>query len=267
MSGVSLNPAAFVAGGGLLDNADVIIKSARFAPWDYNGAIQTPVLAAAITYQNREDDSVTIQYYSAGDMKNFVPSEDGRQAIPVGKAEGLNESSNFYAFLTSLVNSGFPVDKITNDISVFDGLECHVDRVPQPKRKGMAAAADNSNKTILIVSKITKYPWDSAASSAPAAAPKAVGKVTPATPTANQGQGSGAVGAGSPVEAKADETVMGILMAKGGECAKPVLAQEVFKVLAKDPDRNTIVQMAYKDEYLGAPGKPWAFDGTTVKLG
>jgi hypothetical protein len=265
MSGVSLNPAAFVAGGGLLDNADVIIKSARFAPWDYNGTIQTPVLAAKITYINKEDQTETDQFYSAGDMKNFVPSEDGRQAIPVGTVAGLNESTNFYAWLTSLVNAKFPADLIGNDLSVFDGLECHVTRVPQKTRAGLTPAPDAKKQTILIVSQIHKMPGQGGNAAAPAPAKAAKGNAAVASSASVQQAAQG--GQSSGIESKTDEVVMGVIMAKGGSVAKSVLAQDVFKAMAKDPDRNAVVQLAYKDEYLGAPGKPWKFDGTTVSLG
>lgn len=257
---VSINPADAVQGGGLFDDVDVTLTAVRVALWDYNGSIQTPVPALKVTMLGEGGNEFT-QFYSAGDQKNFVPSDDQRHFVPVGKSSGLNDSSNAYAFLASLINSGFPADKVKDDVSVFDGTLCHVGNVPQKVRKGLAAPPDGKPKMVLVVDKIHKLPWENKA------APGPTGPTMSSPVASTPSQTAGSAGPGSPIWAKGAEGLVGILASKGGSCAKGALAQEAFKFFAKDPDRNALVQLLFKDEFLGASGQPWGFDGTTVKLG
>lgn len=262
---VSINPAQAVAGGSLIDDADVIVRSVRTGFTDYNGTIQVPVPALLITYQTA-DGAVQQQFYSAGDQKNFVPSDDQRRFVRVGKQTGLGETTNALGWILSAINSGFPADKVGDDVSVFDGMECHITKVPQPKRsfaQGTAAPV-GGEKTYLVVSKIHKLPWENKGmvAAAPmmqtspmvAAAPAPV-PAQPSAPAAN-------------LHGKATQTVMAILISKGGQIAKAQIAQEAFSQLAKDPERNAVVQMIYNDAFLsGAMGAvTWQFDGTTIKL-
>lgn len=268
MNGVSLKPSDAQVGGGLYDDVDVRIEKCRFKTWDYMGKIPSPVLGLAVTYKTLVDAVEFEQVYSAGDLKHFVPSQDGRFAIPVGSQTGLNDNSNAIQFLAALVNAGFPEDRIANDVSVFEGTEGHVNQVPQKERKGLAGDPSAKNKTLLVVTQIHKYPWEK-------------GKVAPIKPAAAKTVAQAVTGptevsaapapAGNGIAAKSVETVMGILMTKGGTVTKAAIAQEAFKVLAKDPDRNAVVQAIYKDEFLHGKsvegGVPWQFDGTTISLG
>jgi hypothetical protein len=270
--GVSIKPSDAVAGGSMIDDADVKIASARWYLYDYNGKVANPVLAIGVDYVDpKSGESLSSrQYYSAGEQstKNFVPSADGRMAMPVGTAAGLSEGSNALLWITSLINSGFPEDKVTNDIGVFDNTVGHVNQVPQPKRQGMSG---DGNKTILILTKIHTLPWQQAAGPAPigkgaAAGKKAAQANQAAAPAAVQQAQDTAAAVSGDVQQKATDTVMSILINKGGVVPKAALAQEAFKLLAKEPDRNLIVQLVFKDEFLSAPGQPWSFDGTTVTM-
>jgi hypothetical protein len=261
--GVSLKPSDAVQGGGLIDDVDVTIKSCRFKAWDYNGALPQPVLGLSVDFDYLDvtsgQSAEANQVYSAGDMKHFVPSQDGRMAVAVGGKTGLNENTNAMLFLVSLVNCGFPENKIGDDVSVFEGTHCHVTQVPQPKRGGAAAGGDK--KTVLVVSKIHKFPWDAgqavAKTKAPAKKAEAVQQAQAGATPAGNGE----------AVAMADQTLMAILVDKGGEIAGSAVAAEAFKRLIAHPLRTPVVQMIFTPEYLGAPGKPWSFDGSMVKLG
>lgn len=269
MSGaVSINPANAVQGGGQFDDVDVVIKSVRTTLWDYNGKIPSPVVALMVTFQHDEGGEFS-QYYSAGDPKHFVPSEDGRTFVPVGNVAGLNENTNAMAFLVSLINSGFPSDKVTDDVTVFEGTRVHVQSIPQPKRPGLVQSAGKN--TVLVVNKIFSLPWDQpkAVSKAPKIGPKAgpVQVQTQAAVAETTSPAGALTPTGEAMHAKAIEGVVGILASKGGQIPKAQIAQEAFKAFAKDPERNAIVAMIYTDAFLGQPGAPWSFDGTMIKLG
>jgi len=268
MSGISLKPSDAVAGGGLIDDVDVTIESCRAALWDYNGQIPSPVVALAVTMIGAEG-AKAIQYYSAGDPKHFVPSQDGRKFVPVGSATGLNENTNAMMFLVSLVNAGFPEDKIGDDLGVFDGTMAHVNRVPQPARPGLGGGVTGKvgKPTVLVVSKIHKLPWENAANLAKGQAKTKTAKTASApVAVAEQASGPAANGQGD-LTGKATEGLLAILAEKGGSITKAQIAQAAFKYFQKDADRNQLVQMVYKDEFLGGEGTPWSFDGTTVTMG
>lgn len=278
MSGVSLKPSDAVAGGGAYDDIDVAILSCRFISWDYKGAIPAPILGLKVDYKTTTDGFEFDQVYSAGELSHFVPSADGRLAVPVGKLTGLVETSNAILFLTSIVNSGFPEDKIADDVSVFEGLVAHVNKLPQPKRGGLKAATPDQaggKKDYLAVTKIHSYPWD--AKQGPAAS-GSIGTVKTAQPKAAAAPKAAAVATSTVVvpvsgdlQSKAIETVMAILGAKGGSVARMALTQEAFKILKTDPARNEVVQLVYSEPFLKGAGVeggvPWAFDGTTVSMG
>ncbi len=266
--GVSLKPSDAQAGGGGYDDLDVRIEKCRFITWDYAGNLPAPVLGLEVAYKVLTDGFEFKQVYSAGDLKHFVPSQDGRFAIPVGSQTGLNDQSNAIQYLASLVNAGFPEDRIANDVAVFEGVEGHVNQVPQKERKGLAKSDPTAKaKTVLVMTQITKLPWEK-------------GKVSPIKPAQAKTQVAAPVASPAPsateapsngVVVKSVETVMGILMAKGGTVTKAAIAQEAFKTLANDPDRNAVVQAIYKDEFLHGKtvegGVPWQFDGKTISLG
>lgn len=271
-AGVSLKPSDATAGAALIESGDVVLESVRTGWWDYNGKIQTPQPALIVAIDAGEQGKFT-QCYSAGKAEYFVPSDDQRRFIPVKpELAGINQNTNAMMFLVSLVNAGFPEDKIGDDVSVFDGIKCHMHTVPQPKRAGLTGS---DGKTVLVVDKIHQLPWD-----APATAPKAKAatKATaPKPPMATQVQAPQAVNQQAaavaaidqttPLFAQAQEGLLGIIASKGGSVAKKDIAGLAFSVFAKDPNRNALVQMMYKDDFLAAEGQPWSFDGTTVSLG
>lgn len=280
MSGVSLKPSDAVAGGGAYDDIDVLITKCRFISWDYKGAIPTPILGLGVWYRTLTDAFEFDQVYSAGELAHFVPSEDGRMAVPVGKMAGLVESSNAILFLRSLVDAGFPEAKIGDDVSVFEGTVCHVNKLPQPKRTGLktAPAPGDEKKFYLAVTKIHKYPWDAGAgvpSGSSAKAAVGLGTAKAAAPIANQTAQAATASAGAGASAnglmaKGVETVMAILAEKGGKVARMAMTQEAFKILKNDPDRNPLVQLVFSEPFLKGQGVeggvPWSFDGTTVSM-
>lgn len=279
-NGVSLKPTdAQAGGGGLFDDLDALIVRCYFRLWDYNGKISTPVLGLGVVYKRLDEEGGEFeQVYSAGDTKFCVPSPDGKQAIPVdAERTGLTEGTNALQYLMSFINAGFPEHLVGQDVSVFEGAQVHVNTVPQQKRPGMAPKAAGKKDDILVVSKILNLPaikdgsYKTNPAPAAAAAPVQKGK----KPAVAHAQPAAAAQAQAPVEvdgavqARAVEVVMQVLMDKGGSIAKAQIAGEAFKILqaAKDPMRNAVSQLVFKDEFLGnAADVPWKFDGTTISM-
>jgi hypothetical protein len=272
MEGISLRPSDAQAGG-FLDDADVVLKECRFVRWDYAGKAPESV-ALKVTMED-DDARIHEQYYSAGDPKKITPSADGRAVVGVESSPGgLTSSTNAVAFITSLVNAGFPEDSITNDVGVFDGMAVHVNQVAQPKRVGLKDAKEN--KTYLLVTKILRMPGEAVppkpAKGAPAPQQKAGPRPVPAnavpTPTPSPAPVPGAEPSAD-VVAKARATVLDILAQKGGAIPKQKLPTEAFRALSNDPDRNTIVTLVFQDAFLaqGVAEGAFGFDGTNVTLG
>lgn len=289
--GVSLKPSEASSGGAVIDDVDVRIVGCRFNLWDYNGTIQAPVLALKVTFLDDEGNQ-SEQQFSAGDTKHFVPNEDGTEAVQVGSIPTLNDNTNAMAFMASLVNSGFPEDKILDKVSVFEGTKVHVKQAPQPKRAGIKNAQPNQGaKTVLLVNKIHELPWEPAAQAAmqaigagaqaaaagkpkvagapKAAAPKqaapAMAAQAPAVLAAAVAQAHAPGGNGEALDGEARQAVLEMLLAKGGTMAKAALAADAFKFLSTHPKRNEMVTLIYKDEFL--KGGPWSFDGSTLSMG
>lgn len=253
--GVSLRPSDAQHGTGLLDDVDVTLKQARFVTYDYDGKSPKPVLCLGVTMTDEAGEDHD-QYYSAGDLQYFVPSNDGKKAMKAGNKDGLNDNTNAVLFLSSLVNAGFPEDKLGDDISAIEGTYCHVNRVAQPKR-GADMAKD---RTILQVMKIHSLPWEKS---------KAHKLGQKAAVAAGKPQGK-ANGAAAPADDDMAELVAGhvaaILAEAGGSLAKAKVTQKVFQAMKEDPaNRTAAVKLANDSGFLEA-SDVWSFDGATLTL-
>ena len=96
-----------------------------------------------------------------GNPNDWLPSDDGSQLVAVGGVTGIRATSNGGIFIKALVDAGFPVDKIGDDITILDGLQAHVIRIPAPKRAGLKKDKKKDfEDTILIVGEIKALPWE-----------------------------------------------------------------------------------------------------------
>jgi hypothetical protein len=232
-----------------------------------------PTTSLKITME--DNDGLTHeQYYSAGDPSKVQPSADGKTLVPQAGATGLNNNTNALAFISSIINAGFPEDKLGSDASVFDNLGAHVNQVAQPVRAGLKDQKEG--KTYLLVTKITRMPWTAAeakpAKGAPAAksgGPRPVNTSPVAPPVNITPAPAQSANSNEELVEKARVTVISILTEKGGTVPRSKLSQEAFRLLSSDPDRNAIVKLVYDDTFLqqSVSEGVFAFDGTTVSLG
>lgn len=267
-----LNPETFVEGGGLIDDVDVTLTGCSFEQFDYNGKA-SPVPALKLEIE-AADISVT-QYYSMGALKDWMPSEDGNQLLSVGSATSIRMSSNGGILLKSLVDAGFPADKLGDDISVLVGLQAHMIQVPEPGRSMKKTKEQEEKeakygpKTILVVSAVNKLPWEKAT---PAGGKKTATKAKPKpkkaapkkTAPKKEEPADDGVAEASDVEAKATEVIMEIL-AESGTVTKKELPAKIFKMRADDPDKNEMIKTVFNDDFLAAG--PWTFDDGTLIAG
>ena len=263
IKGASLNPDTFVAGG-LPDDIDIIFKTLRYVDdFDYNGAISNAILAVKLDYVTRDGEEGT-QHYSAGDLKRLIPSTDGKRAVPVAGRDSavIIQSSNLAQLVSSLVNAGYPKDKITDDVSQFEGTGVHVRRVAQAKKAGLKQEEGKKEQQVMIVSEILWLPGE-----------------TPKFTVGSGGKHSKAVGApkGASVPGTAtaavtpavedpavDEKTAGYLMQllaqSGGTVNRSQIPATLFALCKTDPLSSKIVTSAYKQSWLSAPGRPFKYD-------
>jgi hypothetical protein len=272
-----LQPSNFTAGGGLLDDVDALFKKVRVTNWDYNGSVPVPVPALEVTMEVDGMDGDHVQYFSLGKNTDWQPSEDGMEIVAVGKATGISSSSNAAILIGSIVNSGFPENKITDNVTCFEGLKAHLSRIPAPKRNvTKAPRADGKvyEDTVLTVTAILQYPWDKkagkTAAGKPATAPAAGKPATtgkPATAPA-AGKAPAAAAAAPPSEefdARCTEVVQGVLAENPEGVDRKKLPGLVFNAVAKDDaDRNRIVTRVFQEDFLSAG--PWTYENGRVSM-
>jgi len=253
MRGASLNPDDAGAGGLAIDDVDCTIKELRFVDdFDYGGKVSPMPLSLRATFDSKEFSEPQVQHFSAGSLDRFEPSEDGLCAVP---AEGQDDSilliktTNALLFITSLTDSGFPKDKISDEVDVFEGTEVHIRQVPRPKLRGIDREGD-SEKTILAVTKIHKLPWEKKGGKKGGKAKKEAAEPEEAS---------------AEVSEKAADAVMAAVSASDNGIVKKDLLVEVFKSLAKDEDRTAVVNLIKKGDFL-AEGGPWTYDEETETI-
>jgi hypothetical protein len=257
--GISLNPQDAVAGG-LLDDANVKWTEASFVMWDYGGKSDQPVPALCVKMED-ENGEEHEQYWSIGRAQDWAPSEDGKELVAVGQKTSLNSNSNAMILLESLINAGFPADQLGERIDILEGLKAHMIRVAAPSRPGLDSQQQGQQKTILTVDEILQLPWESGKSSKGSKGNKG-GKGGGKSAASSGGQSGG----GSDEEAlkeKATSTIMEVL-GEEGSVEKKNLPNKIFAKLKQDADRNEIVKLAYKDEYL--QDGPWTYENGTLSM-
>lgn len=271
MSGqaISLNPENFVEGGGLLDDLDVTFKECIFDMFDYNGKVVPGVPSLKIVMETEDEDEAT-QYYSVGSADDWIPSDDGSQLMAIGRASNLRMTTNGGIFLKSLIDAGFPADKLGDDITVLNDLQAHVIRVPAPKRAGIQkverADGKKFDETILIVGEILTLPWEK---SKPKGAPKGKAKGTPKGTPKGKAKSKGkakevAVEAeGNDITDAATVVILSILDSEGS-ISKKDLPSKIFQTEKENPDRNAIVKICFDDEFLGSG--PWTYEDEKLSI-
>ena len=285
---VSLNPKDMISAG-LKDDFRGKIVEASYAPWDYMGNIEEPVLAAKLTIQEMDDDGADItegeaegkitQYWSAGDLAAFAPSLDGKEPtdgegmeleegpflVRVGKRAALNNNTNFAHLMRSVLDSGtaakkFTEEQLTPSIECLVGLDAHWNRVPQAKRPGLVDDSEKKRSNdVLVVTKVYGYGTAKAAK-----AVKAKGKPAPPPDDDDEDAIEEDEDTGtevSPLDQETAEAVLEILGdAPGNKIKKGKLPMAMLKVAAKSKNKSKMVKRCSELDFLGNSELGWQFD-------
>jgi hypothetical protein len=271
--GVSFNPDDMVAGG-LLDDVDVTVLSARAAIYDFNGTVPGGVTCIALTMAT-DDGEKHVEYLSAADTKNFVPSNDGKQLVQTGEKAALNNNTKFAQFLMSLIDAGYPKNLIGDDFSTLDGLKVHIKRAEAPKswgnlpRQARPDGGQQRDPTTLKVTKLIAMPGEKKAGTG---AKQAAGKTQTQTQAAKPNGGAGAPTSAPPASGtgisddRIFELIQKALEQNGGQPMDiATLAPAVFAV-AETTEKKAAVKRLNDSKLLVAgqmQGK-LSWDGTSV---
>lgn len=265
--GASLNPETFSAGGGLLDDVTVEIKSCTFEMYDYGGA--SPAAPGLVLIMQPVDGGEEVdQFFSAGNAKDWEPSKDGSRLIPTDpeRSKSFNKGSNLGILIRSIVEAGFPPDQMDDDVTVFEGMVAHMVRVPAPKRSGLNRSPRADGKKYedmnLVVDNIISLPGEAASADGGSDDSK------PGVDSDFESMAEGVV-----MEALADSEKEGVTKVKS-KVTKKELMSLGFKVIKADDElkdhRNDIVKLLILDDFLGHEDRVWTFNpksGGSVSLG
>lgn len=182
-----------------------------------------------------------VNYWTAGNLDHFVPSIDQRtiaggitpeqavglakaqmsfpvteelnyagffaipRIIPANKADikPLNQDTNFYYLLISLLLSGFPVEKLAADVRFLDGVRAHVNRAMPRDLDGREIVSKGTGKDgkefkrgdVLLVTKLYGAGERAAVGGGGVVGGAPAGIGAPGIGTPAQAQASGGIGA------------------------------------------------------------------------
>jgi hypothetical protein len=256
--GASLNPKDALAGA-LAPDGEAVIESARAVMFDYSGKV-APAPAAWV-HLKYVDGTEFDQYYSCGSADKLAPSPDGKRFINPNGDDGeahFGKGSNFMLLVSSILDAGYPEDKLSDDLSSFDGMRVVIQNKPQPKRQGLQG--DREGKVIPLVAKILQLPGE-----------KPARPTTVHTGTSPASTPASLVATASELDTVTVEKVQEILAeAAGNTRTVQQLGMAILMRMGKekDPRMADVKKLATDPTWLAAHAEEgaWRFDGKSVTL-
>lgn len=133
--------------GGLYPGGTGIVRSFRFALWDYDGHMPADsIVAAAMLFQPTDGSNggkEIMIHWSVGQASDYSvdgPS-DGGFVLALKGQQKLGDGSNYAYFYKKLRETcGMPEGRLSQDrgVHALEGSELTLARVDQPKREGLA---------------------------------------------------------------------------------------------------------------------------------
>ena len=259
-AGASLRPSD-AATGGFLDATNATITSLRFIDAYPNGM---PSVLLEVTFQP-EDGKARTELYRAGAVDQMRPTADGKRLTP--PEARMRKDCGAMLFIGSLIDSGFDVSRVGDDITVFAGTTVFLRRKALPKFT-LKDGTLSKDRDILLVEKVLALPGEKKAAAAKPAV-KAVVKATLKTvvvPAAVAAPAPVVVDAGD-IDTELEGIVLELLAAASeNTIARNRIGNAVFQatVKAKNPRRAPLMARVQEDAYLGDSARPWAFDGEQI---
>lgn len=219
---------SYSEGGGLLDDVDVLVKSARFGLTDYRGSAQTKSTAFLLTMET-DDGEEHEEIYSIGRKaeKAMRAKKEGRGLEPKQgqQAVQLNVNCKAGRFFLSLIELDFQGSG--SDPSILEGMRFHVRRKALPKLENVA---DSKDTTVLLVTDILE---------AGKSASKSAGKTH-----------SGGKGKTNGLEVRAAELIQKVLEDAGKPLSMTDVRRGVFKLTKGESDGPDIVEKVSDDAWI-----------------
>jgi hypothetical protein len=268
--------------------AEEQVAAASFNPDDASGLIDnvrakiTGVLVDFFTSTKGEKfvninvsfkgDTEFTERYLLGGADQWAPDANKTGAIPLKAGGKVWNKSQPFRLMKSLIDAGFPKNKLGQNLSVLVGLDVHLTRVTD----GNEYADKDGNKRVgntLLVTKIytEKAAMESGSYATANAAPAT--KATAAKAKTTAAPAAAAAAAVSGDDATNDEYVTEVLLAilAGGPLTKAAMKQPAFLRTTKDKKstlRAAVQARLENDAFLSsiADAGIITFDGTTAAL-
>jgi len=177
--GVNFLDLGMYSGGSFIPNGDYVVfhNVILHQPQDKQGNKKGPerlgVMVDFYPMANPIEENKLQQFYSMGTKahESYQPNPDtgkGIVAIP-GTSGGLNDKTNWFLYIHSLVQSSFPPSLGTNDLTVIDGTWVHISNEDEPADRSsfQSATAEVSQEPrkpnkVAIVTEILEggAPWE-----------------------------------------------------------------------------------------------------------
>jgi hypothetical protein len=228
----------------MLDDVDVTMKNTAFIMHEWGTEGKNPYLYSTLEHAGGDEEV----YWSCGGRAKFEAAPEGNKLVAKSASVKLSPKSNAGIFFASLLNSGYPEDKMEpSDIAgTLNGLECHIQRVPQEGEfaKGKREDGSEFTRTIVTVTKIHKLPWEKQ-------------KATKKTKKSKEPS--------SELETEVEGFVVSALADNPEGVPKKNLTKPVFNKFDGD-DRNPALALVFDDEWLGADARPWIYEDGIIKI-
>lgn len=240
---------------GLVDNVRATIKAVVVDYFTADSGFKG--VNVNVTFARTGEADIT-ERYMLGSADQWAPNATKTGVHPLGEGNGkIWNRSDAHKFIKSLADAGFPKNRIGNDLSVFVGTDCHINRVTQDRTYTDKKTGKERTQTTMLVTKIYALPGEKGTGA------KAVSK------------SNGAVageGPSSPTSSEHDDyatdVLLRVLKAKG-PVSRDDLAKQAFIEITKDrkaPIRAAVQARLVDEAFLAGlmeAGKI-GYDGTTV---
>lgn len=242
MGDVDIRPDKCAEGGGLADDFDAVIKDMRFIMTDYDGAVTEQVPVCRVIFDIEGEEEVAL--YSVGGSGDFIPDETGHGLNKVRSKSTLTKTSKFVMFLNSLIESGFPLNKMDlQDVTSVIDTNGHFLR-KAVEYKGLKKKKDDRENTVLLCTKINQLPWEGTKGKA-----KSKGKAVVSDDKLNDDLAG---------------VIQGVLIDHDGNLAKKNLLSALFKVELPG-EKKTTLKLAADDSFLKGRDE-WTFEDGVLKM-
>jgi hypothetical protein len=302
---MSLDPDTWVEGG-LPSNFVARVAKARYLPHRFRDSDPHKLFVRfhldVLDPDEAGGKDEIIQFYSAGDLKSFQPSQDGYEpvdiengedgseevegvyAFPVGSRKEGSKSTNFADFILNAIKAGLPKSLLVDgDISKLEGLVARFERVPQMERKGSTMEKDPTSKSdgkILAITEIVELPGAGGSKKGSGGSGKAAGGGSSATAAAKAKAGAKSAkvadpdeeeaeeeSAVDPLDAKLDEILMEALADNDGEAIeKAALVKLVSSKLGSKDKTAGMARVQQKDYLRDEENRPFVYDAEEAEI-